>query len=112
MATGECCINSVFYIHLLTLGQFVRSLGRLTANNSYFFLCDMQEKFHPTIRYFPEIITVAKKMVCIINNILYQLNEGNKHLIGNCSMQTKIKEYFLSKINSYSNLVLDSQPVE
>ena len=41
----------------------VRSLGRLAANNCYFFLCDMQEKFRPSIRYFPEIITVAQRMV-------------------------------------------------
>ncbi len=41
----------------------VRSLGRLTANTSYFFLCDMQEKFRPMIRYYPEIITVAQRMV-------------------------------------------------
>lgn len=41
----------------------VRSFGRLAANSCYFFLCDMQEKFRPTIRYFPEIITVAQRMV-------------------------------------------------
>lgn len=41
----------------------VRGLGRLASNSCYFFLCDMQEKFRPSIRYFPEIITVAKKMV-------------------------------------------------
>lgn len=40
-----------------------KRLGRLTANTTYFFLCDMQEKFRPTIKYYPEIITVASKMV-------------------------------------------------
>ena len=40
-----------------------RSLGRLASNTCYFFLCDMQEKFRPSIRYFPEIITVAQRMV-------------------------------------------------
>ena len=43
--------------------QAVRKLGRLTTSNCYFFLCDMQEKFRPSIRYFPEIITVAQRMV-------------------------------------------------
>ena len=40
-----------------------RSLGRLVSNRSFFFVCDMQEKFRPSIRYFPEIITVAQRMV-------------------------------------------------
>lgn len=43
--------------------QAVRRLGRLTHQSCYFFLCDMQEKFRPSIRYFPEIITVAQRMV-------------------------------------------------
>ena len=43
--------------------QAVRRLGRLTTSNCYFFLCDMQEKFRPSIRYFPEIIAVAQRMV-------------------------------------------------
>ena len=43
--------------------QAVRSAGRLAANSSYFFCCDMQEKFRPTIKYYPEIITVASKLV-------------------------------------------------
>ncbi|XP_065884574.1 isochorismatase domain-containing protein 2-like [Dysidea avara] len=40
-----------------------RSLGRLAANRSFFFLCDMQEKFKPTIKHFPEIATVAQRLV-------------------------------------------------
>lgn len=48
------------------LGQLVRSVGRLTANSTYVFLCDMQEKFRPTIKYYPEIITVAQKMVWVV----------------------------------------------
>ena len=40
-----------------------RSLGRLVSGRSFFFVCDMQEKFRPSIRYFPEIITVAQRMV-------------------------------------------------
>ena len=48
---------------LYIAGVTVRSLGRITAANSYFFLCDMQEKFVPSIKYFPAITTVASKMV-------------------------------------------------
>lgn len=40
-----------------------RSLGRLVSNRSFIFVCDMQEKFRPSIRYFPEIITVTQRMV-------------------------------------------------
>ena len=40
-----------------------RSLGRLAANRSFFFLCDMQEKFKSNIKYFPEIATVAQRLV-------------------------------------------------
>ena len=38
-------------------------LGRMAVNNTAFFVCDMQEKFRPSIRYFPEIIKVAQRMV-------------------------------------------------
>lgn len=37
-------------------------LGRLAVNNTAFLLCDIQEKFRPSIRYFPEIIKVAQRM--------------------------------------------------
>ena len=47
----------------LAMAAPARSFGRLAANSCYFFLCDMQEKFRPSIRYFPEIITVAQRMV-------------------------------------------------
>lgn len=43
--------------------QSLRNVGRLATNSCYFFLCDMQEKFRLTIKYYPEIITVADKMV-------------------------------------------------
>ncbi|KAL5469419.1 hypothetical protein EMCRGX_G030672 [Ephydatia muelleri] len=44
-----------------------KRLGRLTADCCYFFLCDVQDKFRPSIRYFPEIIAVAKRMVDAAN---------------------------------------------
>jgi nicotinamidase-related amidase len=42
-------------------------LGRMSASTSAFFLCDMQDKFRQSIRYFPEIITVAQRMVAAAN---------------------------------------------
>eukprot|EP00794_Sanderia_malayensis_P019487 gene19487-21412_t len=40
-----------------------KKVGKVFADTTAFFLCDMQEKFRPTIKYFPEIITVAKRLV-------------------------------------------------
>ena len=51
------CINS-------NKMALVKSLGRLASARSLVFVCDMQEKFKPTIRYFPEIAVVAARMVC------------------------------------------------
>lgn len=41
-------------------------LGRLATESTAFLLCDMQEKFRPSIRYFPEIIKVAQRMVSVL----------------------------------------------
>ncbi|CAB4023423.1 isochorismatase domain-containing 2-like [Paramuricea clavata] len=38
-------------------------LGKLLPKTTAFFLCDMQESFRSSIRYFPEVIQVAKRMV-------------------------------------------------
>jgi len=37
-------------------------IGKVAADTSAFFLCDVQEKFRPMIRYFPEICTIAQRM--------------------------------------------------
>lgn len=37
-------------------------VGKVTADTSAFFLCDVQDKFRSMIRYFPEICTVANRM--------------------------------------------------
>ncbi|XP_054756807.2 isochorismatase domain-containing protein 2-like isoform X1 [Lytechinus pictus] len=39
-----------------------RNLGKLVLRNSSLFLCDMQEKFRPTIKYFPEIVEVSSRL--------------------------------------------------
>ena len=39
-----------------------RKVGQIAVKNSALFLCDMQEKFAPTIKYFPQIVQVASRM--------------------------------------------------
>ncbi|XP_071104915.1 isochorismatase domain-containing protein 2-like [Haliotis cracherodii] len=46
-----------------------RRLGRIALENSTLFLCDMQEKFRPTIQYFPQIINVANRMLNAANTL-------------------------------------------
>lgn len=38
-------------------------LGKLVLNNSMLFLCDMQEKFRPSIQYFSQIVEVSSRML-------------------------------------------------
>ncbi|XP_038608948.1 isochorismatase domain-containing protein 2 [Tachyglossus aculeatus] len=39
------------------------SLGRILPGSSILFLCDMQEKFRTTVAFFPEIVSVAARML-------------------------------------------------
>jgi len=41
----------------------VSKLGSLGAKNSALFLCDMQEKFRQTIKYFNEIVSVSNRLL-------------------------------------------------
>lgn len=47
----------------LKMAAVARRIGKMASDTTAFFLCDMQEKFRPTIRYFPEIATVANRLV-------------------------------------------------
>ena len=38
-------------------------LGDIDINKTAFFLCDMQERFRPAIKYFPDILVVSKRLV-------------------------------------------------
>ncbi|XP_077979118.1 isochorismatase domain-containing protein 2-like [Glandiceps talaboti] len=40
-----------------------RRLGKIAIETSALFLCDMQEKFRPSIKYFPQIVEVAGRML-------------------------------------------------
>ncbi|XP_062814198.1 isochorismatase domain-containing protein 2 isoform X1 [Anolis carolinensis] len=41
----------------------VARLGKVAPKTSILFLCDMQEKFRPNISYFPQIVSVAARML-------------------------------------------------
>lgn len=40
-----------------------RSIGKLVKESTAFFLCDIQEKFRPSISYFSEIVVVAQRLL-------------------------------------------------
>ncbi|XP_039365834.1 isochorismatase domain-containing protein 2 isoform X3 [Mauremys reevesii] len=51
--------------HLLAAGaeMALARLGKVVPKTSILFLCDMQEKFRPTIAHFPQIVAVAARML-------------------------------------------------
>jgi len=40
-----------------------RKFGKITLKNTALFICDMQEKFRPTIQYYPQVINVANRLL-------------------------------------------------
>ena len=49
----------------------------LSCDKAILLLCDMQEKFRPTIKYFPQIIETSNKLLqtCKILDIPYVVTE-------------------------------------
>lgn len=45
------------------MNMATRRLGKVALNNSSLFLCDMQEKFRPTIQFYPQVVATAKRML-------------------------------------------------
>ncbi|XP_033752570.1 isochorismatase domain-containing protein 2-like [Pecten maximus] len=45
------------------MASLARKLGKINYKSSALFLCDMQEKFRGNIQYYPQILTVANKML-------------------------------------------------
>ncbi|XP_071851387.1 isochorismatase domain-containing protein 2-like [Apostichopus japonicus] len=41
----------------------VRNIGKVFTKSSILFLCDMQEKFRPMIKHYPQIIEVSSRML-------------------------------------------------
>ena len=56
-------LRSLVLVSLASFKMAAAKLGRLAVKNTAFLLCDIQEKFRPSIIYFPEIIKVAQRMV-------------------------------------------------
>lgn len=73
-------IKSYSFQHHLVLTYFIRMaqrLIRLSRQNSLLFLCDLQEKFRPTIKYFPQIVETSNKLlqVCKILDVPFVVTE-------------------------------------
>lgn len=47
----------------MAVAKATRNVGKLIANNSALFVCDMQEKFRGNIQYYPEIIDVSSRLL-------------------------------------------------
>ena len=62
---GLLLCESIFFFFPRNMA--ISSLGRLVSTSSYFFLCDVQEKFRPNIKFYPEIINVSNKMVSSVS---------------------------------------------
>jgi nicotinamidase-related amidase len=56
------------------MAQRVTTLSRQT---SFLLLCDMQEKFRPVVKYFPQIVETSNKLLkaCKILDIPYVVTE-------------------------------------
>ena len=48
---------------IFKMAAVARRLGKMATDTTAFFLCDMQEKFRPNIKYFQEIANVANRLV-------------------------------------------------
>ncbi|XP_055093682.1 isochorismatase domain-containing protein 2 isoform X4 [Symphalangus syndactylus] len=66
------------------------SLGRVLPGSSILFLCDMQEKFRHNIAYFPQIVSVAARM--LRNTTLDLLDRGLQvHVVVDaCSSRSQV----------------------
>ncbi|GAB6029260.1 Isochorismatase domain-containing protein 2, mitochondrial [Chamberlinius hualienensis] len=45
------------------MANILRSVPKLNIHNSALFLCDMQTKFQPTVKYFNEIVSVSNRLL-------------------------------------------------
>lgn len=52
-------------------------IARLSRKTSLLLLCDMQEKFRPTIKYYPQIIETSNKLLqaCKILDVPFVVTE-------------------------------------
>lgn len=47
----------------MSVGKSLAQLGKIVPKNSALFLCDMQEKFRPSIKYFNEIVFNSNRLL-------------------------------------------------
>lgn len=47
------------------------SLGRILPESSILFLCDMQEKLRDRVLYFPQIVSMAARMLKVQDNFVF-----------------------------------------
>lgn len=54
-----------------------RHIAKLSSKSSLLLLCDLQEKFRPTIKYFPQIVETSNKLLqtCKILDVPYIVTE-------------------------------------
>ncbi|XP_019356414.2 isochorismatase domain-containing protein 2 isoform X2 [Alligator mississippiensis] len=62
-SAGGCAEVALPIPLALTREMSITRLGKVVPKTSILFLCDMQEKFRPTVAYFPQIVAVAARML-------------------------------------------------
>ena len=57
--------------------EMAQRIARLSPRTSLLFLCDMQEKFRSSIKYFPQIVETSNKLlqVCKLLDVPYVVTE-------------------------------------
>jgi isochorismate hydrolase len=52
-------------------------IARLSSKTSLLLLCDMQDKFRPSIKYFPQIVETSNKLLqaCKVLDVPYIVTE-------------------------------------
>lgn len=54
--------------------QQLLKLGYLMPKNTVFFVCDIQERFRPTMKIFDNFVKNAKKLVSIFHVAVFEMN--------------------------------------
>lgn len=63
LSCSEVGLSGIKKIRLIAKESNVTRLGNLDSETSVFFLCDMQERFKPAIKYFDQIAAVAERLL-------------------------------------------------
>jgi len=65
VALGRLIPEAQLFIMFILFSSKKRMLGRITASNSAFLLCDIQGKFRNGIVHFDRVVSVAKRMTAV-----------------------------------------------